>query len=260
MASHSAGTPHYGENADFVGLYRSISLSRHYDDVRDSLAVFDTSPVLFTPGTDFHYSSLGTVLLGAVMSDASGLRYRELMDREVFEPAGMINTFPDGDMDSRQERLATWYYTDGARFRPWRDVDLSHRLPGGGYISSPTDLALLGAVYFDRSYLSEETRATFWTPQRLANGLVNEQNYALGWRWWDRATDGDGRAAAAHHGGVSRGSQCWLLVYPDHLLSTAFCTNTKTENFDTFGGFHEPLFRVFADTLQSAARAPTVDG
>ena len=245
LASHSAGIPHYGENKDWTGLYRTVALNHHYDDVRDALSVFDGSPLLFDPGTEFHYSSLGTVLLGAAMSVVSGFSYRELMNREVIEPAGMVSTFADGDGDRREIELATLYFTDGQRFRPWREVDLSHRLPGGGFISSPTDLVLLGKMYFDDRYLSAATREHFWTPQRLDDHSINEQNYALGWRWREWDVEGVGVVRNANHGGVSRGSQCWLLVYPDYVMSTAFCTNTKTEDFGTFGRFHVPLLQSF---------------
>jgi CubicO group peptidase (beta-lactamase class C family) len=253
LASHSAGMPHYGENGDFIGLYRSVTMRRHYDDVRDALAIFDTSPLLSEPGSRFHYSSLGTVLLGAAMSDAAGVTYREMMRREVFQPAEMVNTFADGDSVESKEKLATFYYTDGSRFRPWRAVDLSHRLPGGGYISSPKDLVKMGTLYFDNTYLRDETREMFWTPQRLADGTVNEQNYALGWRWHEFEFEGLGTVGNANHGGVSRGSQCWLLLYPDHVMSMAFCTNAKTEDFRSFGLFHEPFFRAFLGAQVSMA-------
>ena len=182
------------------------------------------------------------------MSDASGSSYRELMYRAVFEPAGMNSTFADGDGDPREAGLATPYFTDGQRFRPWRRVDLSHRLPGGGFVSSPTDLVQLGKLYFDTGYLSPETRTTFWTPQRLADGSVNEQNYALGWRWREWEVEGVGVVRAANHGGVSRGAQCWLLLYPDYRMSMAFCTNARTEDFGTFGRFYEPLLLSFITT------------
>jgi CubicO group peptidase (beta-lactamase class C family) len=246
LASHSSGLPHYGENRDWAGLYYSITLDRHFADVRDAVSVFDGSPLLAEPGTAFHYSSLGTVLLGATMSEAAGLPYRQLMIREVFEPAGMASTFPDGDGDSREGRIATPYYTDGERFRPWRQIDQTHRLPGGGFVSSPTDLARLGTMYFDPTFLSPETREIFWTPQTLADGKVNEEDYALGWRWREWEFDGIGIARNANHGGVSRGSQCWLLVYLDYRMSMAFCTNAKTESFATFGLFYEPFFRAFS--------------
>lgn len=247
LASHSAGMPHYGENGDLAGLYRSVELQKRYADVRDSVPLFDGSPLLFQPGTDFHYSSLGTVLLGAAMSDAAGLSYRELMTQSVFLPAGMSNTFAAGDQDDRAADLATFYYSDGQRFRPWRAVNLSHRLPGGGYVSSPIDLVKLGRLYFSGEFLDDRTRAEFWTPQRLSDGSINEQNYALGWRWREIDFEGIGAVKSATHGGVSRGSQCWLLLYPESVMSMAFCTNTKTEDFGTFGRFYRPFYRAFAD-------------
>ena len=88
-------------------------------------------------------------------------------------------------------------------------------------------------------------RRQFWTPQRLADGSVNEQNYALGWRWREWNIEGVGVVRNANHGGVSRGSQCWLLLYPDYTMSMAFCTNAKTEEFGTFGQFYESLFLSF---------------
>ncbi len=253
LASHSAGMPHYGDNRDWMGLYRSVAMDNHYDDVRDAVSIFDSSPLLYSPGTDFHYSSLGTVLLGAAMSDASRSSFRELMHQEVLEPAGMVSTFADGDGDPREARLATLYFTDGQRFRPWRKVDLSHRLPGGGFISSPKDLVRLGKIYFDAGYLSAETRRLFWTPQRLADGSINEQNYAIGWRWREWDVEGVGVVRSANHGGVSRGSQCWLLLYPDYAMSMAFCTNAKTEEFGTFGRFYESLFLSFVTTTEGSS-------
>jgi hypothetical protein len=157
----------------------------------------------------------------------------------------MANTFADGDNDPREIGLATLYFTDGQRFRPWRKVDLSHRLPGGGFISSPMDLVQLGNMYFDDDFLSEETKRSFWTPQLLADGSVNEQNYALGWRWREWNIEGVGVVRSANHGGVARGSQCWLLLYPDYVMSMAFCTNAKTDEFGTFGRFYKPFFNSF---------------
>ncbi|MEO1082300.1 MAG: serine hydrolase domain-containing protein [Pseudomonadota bacterium] len=247
LASHTAGTPHYGENEDILGLYRTVKMAHHYDDVRDALSIFDSSALLFPPGGQFHYSSLGTVLLGAVMSDAAGISYRALMRREVFQPAGMETTYPDGDRHQAADNLATFYYTDGTRFRPWRPVDLSQRLPGGGYISTPRDLVKVGGIYLTGQRISAETRDAFWTPQELADGSVNEQNYALGWRWREFEFNGASDVANANHGGVSRGSQCWLLIYPGYRMTMAFCTNTKTEDFDTFGLFYKPFFEAFAD-------------
>ncbi len=246
LASHMAGMPHYRENGDLAGLYETVALRKHYKDVRDAVEVFDESPLLFEPGTDFYYSSLGTVLLGAVMSEAAGKPYRQIIADEVLAPAGMTSTIVAPKRAGGNKNLATFYYSKDGRQREWRPVDLSHRLPGGGFASTPTDLVRMGAKQLDADYISVETRDAFWTPQKLSSGEVNEQDYALGWRWREWEIDGVGMARNANHGGVSRGSQSWLLVFPDYDMAIAFNINSKTEEFADFGMAYQDIFREFA--------------
>ncbi|MEN1728810.1 MAG: serine hydrolase, partial [Pseudomonadota bacterium] len=75
-----------GENNDLLGLYRTAALRTEFPDVRDALTVFDGSAPRFEPGTAFEYFSLGTVLLGASMGQASRLSFRDVMQEQVFQP------------------------------------------------------------------------------------------------------------------------------------------------------------------------------
>ena len=246
LASHSAGVPHYADNKKDPGLYHMIALRRRFDSMEDAVALFDQSPLLFPPGTDFEYSSLGTVLLGHVMASASGLPYRDLINREVLEPAAMSATIVAPKRAGRGDDIATFYVRRDGQFRPWRPVDLSHRLPGGGYASTPSDLVRMGAKWLDPDYISPGTRRAFWTPQTLSNGEVNEQDYAIGWRWREWEVEGVGLAPNANHGGVSRGSQSWLLIFPEHDMAVAINVNMNTEEFIEFGAAFRPVFAAFA--------------
>lgn len=89
---------------------------------------------------------------------------------------------------------ARFYQLDGNRAQPWRSVDLSNKLPGGGFMSRPQDLVRLGSAWLDPAFISPQTRERFWTPQRLTNGEINEQGYTLTWRW-------NSASKYAHHGG-----------------------------------------------------------
>ncbi|MCO1333083.1 serine hydrolase [Microbulbifer sp. OS29] len=132
-------------------------------------------------------------------------------------------------------------------------MDLSHRLPGGGYISTPSDLVKLGARYLDETYISAETREIFWAPQKLANDEVNQQDYALGWRYREQEIPGVGLLRHANHGGVSRGSQSWLMVIPDYNLSVAVNINRKTEVFWDFGRVSLDIASAFIRAQASAS-------
>ncbi|WP_444895592.1 serine hydrolase domain-containing protein [Microbulbifer sp. SSSA005] len=240
LASHMSGLPHYKKNSDWLGLYQTLALDVHYEDMYRALGIFDASELLFEPGTDFYYSTLGTVLLGAVLAGAEDKPYLEVMHDEVFTLSGMNSTEVSPLNGDIERNIARFYKSNGLsgsalRLREWRPVDLSHRLPGGGFISTPSDLVRLGAQFLKADYLSPGVREIFWAPQKLANGEVNEQNYALGWRVTEVEIPEVGLTKVANHGGVSRGSQSWLMILPEYQLSVAVNINRKTKDFWDFG-------------------------
>lgn len=250
LASHMGGLPQYKENKDWLGLYHTLALRDHYDNMADALEVFDGSPLLYQPGTRFHYTSFHTVLLGATMAGAMQKEYLQLMQEEVFDPAGMTATIPAPTGGDYRNEIATPYKSNGKagmkhRLRQWRPVDLSHRLPGGGFVSTPSDLVKLGSRYFDEDYISPETREIFWTPQKLSSGEINTQHYALGWRFHEKESPQTGPLRYANHGGVSRGGQSWLMVLPDYEMAVAVNINRKTEVFWDFGSVSMDIAGAF---------------
>ncbi|WP_308364612.1 MULTISPECIES: serine hydrolase domain-containing protein [unclassified Microbulbifer] len=250
LASHMAGLPDYKENRDWMGLYHTLALRDHYDSMVEALDVFDGSPLLYQPGTRFHYTSFHSVLLGAVMASATQRPYLELMQEEVFVPSGMSATIPAPVGGDYKNHIATPYKSNGKpgaehRVREWRRVDLSHRLPGGGFASTSSDLVKLGMRYLDDEYLSAKTRETFWTPQRLPDGSINPQNYALGWRIHEMEVPQAGTVRYANHGGVSRGGQSYLMLLPDYRMGVAVNINRKTDVFWDFGSVSLEIARAF---------------
>ncbi|WP_258239712.1 serine hydrolase domain-containing protein [Pseudidiomarina homiensis] len=256
LASHMAGLPHYGDSTEWTGLYRFMTLNTRYEDVLDAVHLFDESELLFAPGEDFSYSSLGTVLLSAVMQESGHAPYQQLMQTEVFTALGMENTYPEPPIGKATADMARFYWrSDESKpiVRPWRDVDLSHRLAGGGFISTPSDLVKLGMGFIDNRFISADVRKQFWTTQTLNNGQENEQNYAIGWRvpTYDYG-EGIGDLMIANHGGVSRGSQSWLMVIPQYKIVLAVNSNANTETFWDFGGVSTELARTFIKAQQQS--------
>ncbi|MDZ7668613.1 MAG: serine hydrolase domain-containing protein [Gammaproteobacteria bacterium] len=246
LASHTAGLPGYTENRDWWGVYQTIRLGRRFSSTDDMLGVFDDSELLFTPGTGFHYSSFDTNVNAHVMARITGLDYPALMQSLVFAPLQMTTTAVD-DVSRRPVTMATFYRlrADG-QIRPWRDVDLSVKWPGGGLLSSSSDLARLGSAWLDDDFIKPSVREQFWTPQRLANGEVNEQSYAVGWRFNPSSlAEYQGKPLLhAHHGGVSKGAMSWLVVYPELHLAVAINSNSRAETFQAFAAAEDALTRL----------------
>jgi len=248
LASHTAGLPHYFKNNDYLGFYRTIALSTRYEQVQQALTVFDGSDLLFEPGSQFSYSSFGTVLLSAAMEGAADMPYLDIMQSQVFTPLNMLSTKAEYQANA-DDQLATFYWNNKGKqslVREWREVDLSHRLAGGGFISTSTDLVKMGAAYMQNDFISAQTRETFWTPQILPDGSETPNGYALGWRVITRKIDDDiGEVTFANHGGVSRGAQSWLMVIPEHNMSIAVNINANTEVFWHFGKVSMQLAKTF---------------
>jgi len=253
LASHTSGLPHYKENTDKLGMYQTVALSTHYDNVVDALAVFDDSELLFAPGADFSYSTFGTVLLSAVMQKASNVSYLSWMKQQVFSPLGTDATTAEFD-NPTPESLATFYWNDQGRstqVRQWRSVDLSHRLAGGGFVSTPSDLVRLGSAFLDSQFISAETRELFWRARALPNGDMPPYDYAVGWRTISlNLGESIGKVRAVNHGGVSRGAQSWLMVLPEFDMAVAFNINANTDVFGDSSRISWDIAKIFIETKQ----------
>jgi len=85
LLTHTAGFDRYWNDA-----YRSARSDLR--TIGDYLKLFNNEPLLFEPGTQFHYGNTGYVVIGALIEQVSGLSYYEFMKKEIFEPTGMNDT------------------------------------------------------------------------------------------------------------------------------------------------------------------------
>jgi len=259
LASHTAGVPHYGQVQDKVGRYHLASLQKHFTNATDALWLFDDTPLLFEPGSSYHYSSLDTVLLSAALEQVTGKTFPELVKQELVEPRNLSTLMPDNEQAAQR---ASFYWNDEGRsnlVRRWRKVDLSHRLAAGGFIATPSDVAQVGIAFIDDGFIQPHIRKTFWTPVQTPGQPSDHHSYALGWRVSQIALT-DGRSLMhANHGGVSRGSQSWLMVIPELNMSVAVMINANTEQFWDFGSVSYDLVEAFLSHTKAASLISTID-
>ncbi len=251
LASHMAGLPHYDENTDIFGMLETVSAQTHYPNVLDAMALFDESDLLYAPGEQFSYASLGTVLLSVLIQIKAEQPYQDFIRQAVFAPLN-INATSTGSPDDVSSPVATYYWQDEqqpTRLKPWYELDLSHRLAAGGWVSTSKNLVQLGQGFLDDSFIPQDVRDTFWTPQTLNDGTTNRQNYGIGWRIND-LDFGEGYKPMKyiHHGGETAGAQSYLMVIPAYKLSVAVNTNVKTEA--NFAAVAFDIAKVFIDELE----------
>ena len=101
--------------------------------------------------------------------------------------------------------------------------DTSMKIPGGGLLSTPTDLVLLGQAMLGDDLLATEQKTEMWTVQETLDGQPT--GYGLGWRVGQL----DGRKAYWHTGGQS-GTSTVLVLFPDSGISIAVMCNLQGTN------------------------------
>jgi CubicO group peptidase (beta-lactamase class C family) len=253
LASHMSGIPHYGDNTEKLGTLETLGAQTHFAGPLEAITLFDESDVLFAPGEQFSYSSLGTVLLSVLMQSKAQMTYQAYMQQAVFEPLNMDATYTETPSYT-SDKLATFYWQDKnqkTQLKPWYDIDLSHRLAGGGWVSTSKDLVMLGQGFMNNDFISGQTRTIFWTPQKTNNGEVNPQKYGIGWRINDlNLGEGFPPLTFIHHGGVSAGAQSFLMIIPEYQLSISVNANIRTDVFSDFASVSYELARLFINEIE----------
>jgi serine beta-lactamase-like protein LACTB, mitochondrial len=169
LAGHLAGIRHYESRAEAVNR-------RHFPSLAAALARFATDPLVAEPGTRFSYSSYGYDVIGAALERVSGRDFASLMHATVLAPSSMRRTTL---MSAPAATRATFYEVeDGGGVRVAPPIDLSDRLPAGGFLSTADDLARFGIALTRGALVSPRTEATMFRSQRTRAG--KETGYGLG--------------------------------------------------------------------------------
>lgn len=238
LMSHTAGFPGYDGNTDRIGAIRSWLKWGNFTDVDEALALFDDTALLASPGQQFHYSSFDINLASAVLQSAARQPFLTYLQQQVSAPLA-LNSLMAADLPNPQQ--VRFYETSEGVARLHRPVNLSQKWASGGLAASSVDLVRLGSAWFDPNFIPAAVQQSFWTPQLLADGKVNEEFYALGWRhfqhnflYCDSANPLSEEVSYVHHGGVSDGAQSLLVIYPKWQLVVAVNINSQTQNWCDF--------------------------
>jgi CubicO group peptidase (beta-lactamase class C family) len=217
LLSHQSGIRHYGGPRDREEQASTV----HYADVVDAMAPFKDDALLFQPGTRFGYSTYGYDVLGCVLQGAAGAPFLDVMRTQVWQRAGMRATRDDDPAALIDRRAAGYVLVDGA-VRNAPHVDMSNRMPAGGYLTTVDDLARFEAAVLDGTLIQPATLQRMLAPSVLADGTPVP--YGIGWGielepWHDDTW--------AFHGGSSPGASGMVALMPRHRFGVAILSNLE---------------------------------
>jgi serine beta-lactamase-like protein LACTB len=230
LASHQSGIRNYG--SCFCLPMAEYFSNDEFTSVAEALEVFINDELLFKPGNQFSYSSYNYTLLSAVMEQAAKRPFLEIMQTQVFEPLQMNLTAADAK-GVKNPHQVNFYNVGYGHYQLSYDVNNSNKWAGGGLLSTPSDLVQMANQLVSGEYLQQDTLATLFEPQKLNNGEVNRQNYALGWRHsiTKKSLAGKNKVHYIHHGGTAAGSSSLLIMFPEYDLVVSVLINSSIGNF-----------------------------
>lgn len=224
LAGHQSGIRHYRDDQEAVE-------TKHYRGVIASLDKFKDDSLLFKPGTAFHYSSYGYVLLSAVIERSAGKDFLVFMQDEIFTPLHMFATAAADTAGAYAYQTkfydnVTPYSWDGSIVEsPY--ADFSYKWAGGGFLSTVEDLVKFGNAHIPvlhAGFLKNET------PQLLfEKGTMPDFIPGIGLGWMI-ARDPYLRKVCLHFGAGS-GATSFLAIYPEEKLSLAILANLGHAKF-----------------------------
>ncbi len=228
LLAHTAGIRTYRDAAEEYN-------TRHYSSAHDALRQFAGDDLAYEPGTQYLYSSFGFVLAGAVIESISGLRFTEYLKKNVFEPAGMHETYVDDVYELIPNRSRGYRRTQDGHILNAAPIDTSNRTPGGGLASTPEDIVKFVSAL--PRLVKPESLAVMWRAQTTRDG--RSTGYGLGWG----VGEWQGRMRVSHNGGQA-GVSTMLWFFPlDRFAIVTMC------NLEGVGW--ETLFDGVAQTLLS---------
>jgi Beta-lactamase class C and other penicillin binding proteins len=133
LLGHLGGVRHYKNDAEPYS-------TRHYPSIGEALKAFEDDPLVHEPGTKYLYTTFGFVLAGAVVEGAAGMPYREYLQKNIFEPAGMTGIQMDDVYALIPNRSRGYFRRRTAEVENAALADTSNKVPGGGMVSTSGDL------------------------------------------------------------------------------------------------------------------------
>ncbi len=160
------------------------SSNTQYSTATQAATLFQSNPLMFSPGSKRCYTTHGYTVLGAALEGATNKSFSGLINREINQRLNIPTLKPEFRNQSNPERAKIYSLSNGKSVPAKRD-NLSWKYPGGGLESSAIDLTRLGMKVLDGSFVSEKSLNTYSTNNKLSHS--GSQRGAKSYWWMNRS-------------------------------------------------------------------------
>lgn len=195
------------------------------------------------PGERWDYNNSGYVLLGAILEKVSGQTYEHFLQRRIFEPLGMKQTFYD-DPERIIPRRVAGYEKNEDGFVNAAYLSMTQPYAAGALASTVDDLARWDSALYTENLLKPETLEQANASSSLSDGAAT--GYGYGWIVSEYA----GHRLIEHGGGINGFRSRSIRLPDDHVFVAALSNN---------GGANPEMlaFQIAALTIGEPYHEPT---
>jgi len=198
----------------------------------------------------FQYSNLGLTLAGELVRELSGMPYDAYVRRNVLEPLGLHDTYPDMPEEHRGGRLATGHAAldrEGAR-HPTPFFQARGIAPAAGYASTVNDLARFASWQFRLEGDAKEVLRAH-TLREMQRVHYVDPEWETFWGLGFSISRNEGRTFVGH-GGSCPGYRSQLLIDMDGEVAAVFMANASGVNT---AKYVRGMYDLVAPTIRAAA-------
>lgn len=218
LLTHTSGTLNYTNSSS----YREKMIKPWKPT--ELVNLFADSALIFNPGSRIYYSNSGYVLLGVIIEKITGKTYSEVLQSNIFEPLGMVNSGYEKTGDILKNRSAG-YYKQGTSLRNANFINMSVAYSAGGLYSTVEDLFLWDQALYTEKLISKELTEVYFDKHFPMYG---GDYYAYGWEIGNiQVGDSDKKLETISHSGVINGYTSLITRIPSSNSSIIVINNVS---------------------------------
>ena len=216
LLTHTSGLPHNEAIRDYWSVKSRLTLN-----TEQVISEINDVKLLFEPGTEMAYSSLGYYLLATVLESIYKQGFKQLLETKILLPLNMSSTGSANSLSIIPEMTNGYYMVsdDSLVIAPYRNYSM---LKGAGDLySSSEDLVKWANAMLKGELFYNENQAILFTPK---NKFKDESGRQYGYGWFIESSD----YLKYSHGGGTWGFSSILGLYPNKKISIIVLSNVST--------------------------------
>lgn len=160
-----------------------VAISQGDQTLKEHIQSLVNTELTYPVGEQYQYSNLNYSILGVVIEEVTNTSYKDYINKYIFKPLEMSNSFTD-PKDDINNTIANGYQTIFGIKVPTEQLNHEGNVPSGYIISSAEDMAnymiaqLNKGEFKGKSILSSNAMNTLHSPSSFTG---NDTYYAMGW-------------------------------------------------------------------------------